>query len=137
MSNPSSKDKPKFVNFAKLTVRVGTEPEARYTAAGNLWVKDRVSLGMGKTDDGHYKPSLWLTAKAFTREGDASLPEQLNNLHKGDVVTLSGRLAYEEYATATGEKRSELSVLVNKVEPVSVAEPAPAETDDGFDPPAA
>jgi single-stranded DNA-binding protein len=134
MPNPES---PKFVNFVKLTGRIGTEPEPRYTADGNLWVKARVSISMGKADDGQYKPSLWLTAKAFTRDGDATLPEALNNLKKGDLVTLSGRLAYEEYTTAKGEKRSDLSLLVNKIEPVSVAEPAAAEADDAFDPPTA
>lgn len=137
MSNTTPKDqRPKFSNFVKLTVRVGTEPEGRYTAGGDLWAKARVSLGMGKNDDGQYKPSLWLTAKAFTREGDASLPEALSRLHKGDVVTLAGRLAYGEYATVTGEKRNELSLLINKLEPVSVAEHATAEADEAFDPPA-
>ena len=53
-------------NFAILTLRVGSEPYARYSDAARFWVRLRAFLGMGKTIDGkEYKPSLWLTVKAF------------------------------------------------------------------------
>ena len=133
MSEPKP-DQPKFANFAKLTVRVGTEPEMRYSTAGQPWARARVSLSMGKTSDGHFKPALWLTAKAFAREGDPALPNALNDLHKGDLVTLSGRLMYEEYATATGQKRTDLALVINKLEVISATAPAP---EAGFDPPTA
>jgi single-stranded DNA-binding protein len=131
-----------FVNFARLTVRLGTTPEKRTAASGQLWTRARVAVSMGKRADSgandageSYKPSLWLTAKAFTRQGDSSLPEALAALEKGALATLSGRLAYDEYTTATGEPRSELSLLIFKIEPMSAGETA--HSDEGeFDPPA-
>jgi single-stranded DNA-binding protein len=136
----SKNDKPRFFNSTKLTVRVGTEPESRTSTAGQLWTKVRVAVSMGKAEDGKtYKPSLWLTAKAFSRKGDDSLPNALAELAKGTLVTLSGRLAYEEYETRGGDKRADLSLLVNAIEPFengAHAEPATATADGGdFDPP--
>ena len=132
-------DKRHFANFAKLTVRIGTTPETRTAASGQVWAKARVAVSMGKVADSHdYKPSLWLTAKAFSRDGDARLPEALAALEKGTLVTLSGRLAYDEYTTAAGEKRSDLSLLVYKIEPFESDTPAPAPAggvDTAFDPP--
>jgi single-stranded DNA-binding protein len=140
---PQTKGKTKFHNEVLLTVRVGTEPEARTSKSGNLWAKARVSLSMGKNEDGSYKPSAWLTAKAFTHEGDASLPEALGALKKGDYVTLTGRLAYEEYETTAGEKRSDYSIIVSKIERVQADEADEAEAavaddeaESDFNPPA-
>jgi single-stranded DNA-binding protein len=127
-----------FFNFAKLTVRVGTAPEKRTAASGQLWTRARVALSMGKraANEGEsFKPSLWLTAKAFTHQGDSRLPEALAALEKGALVTLSGRLAYDEYSTSDGEPRSELSLHVFKLEPVSPSEAAPSDEGE-FDPPA-
>jgi single-stranded DNA-binding protein len=136
----STTDKAKFFNFTKLTVRVGTEPETRTSTAGQTWTKVRVAVSMGKTEDGkRYKPSLWLTAKAFSRNGDEALPKALAELVKGTLVTLSGRLAYDEYETRGGDKRADLSLLVNAIEPFengAHAEPVTAPADEGdFDPP--
>lgn len=135
-----------FVNNVRLTVRLGTKPELLKSASGRLWAKARVALSMGKDKTGHgYKPSLWLTAKAFTRQDDARLPEALAALPKGALVTVLGRLAYEEYVAANGERRSELAVLVDACEPVADAgepvagatEPTPvANGAEAFDPPA-
>ncbi len=133
-------EKRRFANYAKLTVRVGTTPEARTAASGQVWAKARVAVSMGKAAESKdYKPSLWLTAKAFSRDGDASLPEALAALEKGTLVTLSGRLAYDEYTTNAGEKRSDLSLLVYKIEPFesdAAGAPQPAgAADAAFDPP--
>ena len=108
---------PKFVNFVKVTVHVGKDGELRYANNGNPWATCRVSVSMGKEADGQtYKPSLWLTAKAFTKDGDDSLPTALGNLKKGDTVTLHGRLAYEEYTNDKGDKRSDVQLIVTKLE---------------------
>jgi single-stranded DNA-binding protein len=135
MANKSDPAK-KFANYVKLTVRLGVEPEARYTADGHLWAKARVCMSMGKDAEGQFKPGLWLTAKAFSRDSDAALPNALNALQKGDVVTLSGRLAYEEFTTAKGEKRSDLQLIVSKLEPFAPLADSGAAADSDFDPPA-
>jgi single-stranded DNA-binding protein len=108
--------KPHFVNSVQLTVRIGTAPEKLTSATGKLWARARIALPMGKMKDGSgYRPSLWLTAKAFTQDGDESLVDTLADMPKGTLVTLSGRLAYDEYETQAGERRSELSVVVNAI----------------------
>lgn len=128
-----------FHNFVKFTVRVGTPPELRKSKAGNPWATARVSVSMGKQEDGKtYKPSLWLTAKAFGQAADDALPQALANLAKGALVTLSGRLMYDEYETKEGEKRSDLSLVVVQIEPFEVEKSANGvETDTlaEFDPP--
>jgi hypothetical protein len=100
-------------NFAMLTLRVGSEPYARYSDAARFWVRLRAFLGMGKTADGkEYKPSLWLTVKAFaTKEGDERLPAAIAALNKGEQVTFCGRLAWEVY-----KDKGNLTLFAYKVE---------------------
>ena len=100
-------------NFASLTLRVGAEPVARYSASGRMWARLRAFLGMGKTADGKgYKPSLWLTVKAFaSKEGDESLPDALISLYKGAAATFTGRLAWEVY-----KERGSLTLFASKIE---------------------
>lgn len=136
MAKPTAKsgaDKRQLFNFVKLTARVGQAPEMRHSAAGAVWTKCRVAVGMGKDSGGAFKPALWLTAKAFGKEGDDSMPVALNALEKGTLVTLSGRLVYEEYQTTAGDKRSDLQIIVTKIEPVATEAPSPE--DAAFDPP--
>ena len=100
-------------NFANLTLRVGAAPQAAYSPAGRMWARLRAFLGMGKTADGKaYKPSLWLTVKAFaTKDDDESLPCALSTLNRGESVVISGRLAWEVY-----NERGSLTLFVSKVE---------------------
>ena len=109
-------------NYTNLTLRIGTEPYAAYSDAGRFWARLRAFLSMGKTEDGEYKPSLWLTVKAFDKDGDESLPAKLATLAKGETVTFTGRLAWEVY-----NERGNLSLVAFKAEPVTVAEPVEEE----------
>jgi single-stranded DNA-binding protein len=86
-------DRPR--NFVKLTLRVGTEPEGRYSVGGTFWTRLRAALGQGKDAEGNWKPSAWFTVKGFSREGDESIPQALSVLNKGSLVTVSGRLGYD------------------------------------------
>lgn len=106
-------------NYASLTLRVGKDPDSRFTEGGKLWSKVRAALGMGKDrTTGEYKPSLWLTVKGFTsKEGDESLPNALANLGKGDLATIAGHLAYELY-----QGKGYLNLVAMKIRPIGVAE---------------
>lgn len=85
-------------NFVSLTLRAGTDGDGRFSGrSGDLWARARAALGMGKDSHGAYRPSLWLTVKAFTREGDSGLPEALQALTKGDLFEVSGSLTAEVY----------------------------------------
>lgn len=88
-------DKPR--NFVQLTLRAGKDADCRYTEGGVFWGFIRMALGMGKDDKGEYKPSLWFTVKAFSREGDETLVHKLAAITKGSLSTVSGRLSYEVY----------------------------------------
>ncbi len=109
-------------NFVMLTLR-SSEPEGRYTPTGMFWCSARMALGQGKDRDGSWKPSLWLTAKAFSRDGDEALPLALSTVEKGELVTISGRLGYEIY-----EEKGYVSLVASKIEGDNAAEPA--ETND-------
>ena len=110
-SGTNGNGKREFVNYVELTVHLSA-PEMKYTAAGAAWTKARAFVSMGKIKDSdEYKPALWLTIKAFTRDGDDSLPQALNAYEKGAIMTVSGRLAYEEWTTEEGETRGTLVVI--------------------------
>jgi len=101
-------------NYACLTLRLGQDAESRTTSDGRLWARVNAALSQGRNDDDSYRPSLWLTLKAFTnREGNANVPQALGALHKGDLVTVIGRFAYEIY-----HDRPQLNLIVFRVEPL-------------------
>ncbi len=109
--------KREFANFARLTVHIGAQPTMKVTTDGRPWATARAFVSMGKDkNSGEYKPSLWLTVKAFTtKDGDDTLPNALNAFEKGAIVTVAGRLAYEEYTTSEGEVRSSLILIAYEI----------------------
>ncbi len=109
--------KREFVNHCELTVHIGAQPTMKVTADGRPWATARAFVSMGKDkNSGEYKPSLWLTVKAFTtKDGDDTLPNALNAFEKGAIVTVAGRLAYEEYTTSEGEVRSSLILIAYEI----------------------
>lgn len=112
----------KLRNFVNLTLRAGQDAEGRYSDAGNFWARVRMALGQGKDTKGNYKPSLWLTVKGFTnKEGDGSVPEALDALHKGALATITGRLAYE---VSSSNGKGYLNLIAFKVE---TSQPAQAD----------
>ena len=114
--NGNDNSKREFVNRCELTVHLAAAPEMRYSAEGHAWTRVRAFVSMGKNADNEYKPALWITLKAFTtKDGDDSLPNTLNTCEKGNVITVSGRLAYEEYTTAEGEIRGSLILIANAI----------------------
>lgn len=118
--NGANGDRPSYANYAKLTLRVGTQPESQYSESGVYWVRLRASLYMGKDEDGNYKPSKWFTIKSFAKEGDAKMSaivEALTNLNVGERVTLTGKLDYTEFTRRDGTPGSDDGFIVYKVEP--------------------
>jgi hypothetical protein len=86
--------------FVRLTVRVGKEVETRLSGTTSLpYTNIRASLSMGKDDNDHYRPSLWLSLKAFSgKNGEHSdFVYTLGNLDAGDYIDVDGGLTVEEY----------------------------------------
>ena len=102
-------------NFVQLTLRAGQSADCRYTDAGAFWGRIRMALGMGKDEKGEYKPSLWLTVKAFSRDGDETLPQKLAAIAKGSLATITGRLTYEVFTGKEGETRVSAGVIASKI----------------------
>jgi hypothetical protein len=87
-----------------------------------------MALSQGKDASGNYKPSLWLTVKGFTsKEGDETVPQALAQLHKGDLATITGRLAYEVSET---NGKGYFNLIAFKVEPPQTAQPEAAVEED-------
>ncbi|MCD4672208.1 MAG: hypothetical protein K8R77_06060 [Anaerolineaceae bacterium] len=84
--------------FCKLTLRVGKDGESRLSSkTGNPWASVRASLSMGKDEDGQYRPSLWLTLKAFTHNGNEDFVYSVADLAQGEYIDVSGGLSCDEY----------------------------------------
>lgn len=117
----------KLRNYVNLTLRAGQDSECRYSDAGNFWGRVRMALSQGKDASGNYKPSLWLTVKGFTsKEGNDAVPQALAKLNKGDLATITGRLAYEVSET---NGKGYFNLFAFKVEPPQAAQPEAAEED--------
>jgi single-stranded DNA-binding protein len=99
-------------NVCKITVHIGAEP--RVNSAGTVG-EVRAFVSMGKKDE-KYLPSLWLTIKGFGKQTAA-----VGALKKGELVTVSGRLMYEEFeitkGAAKGSKGTSVSIIASKLEP--------------------
>jgi hypothetical protein len=117
----------KLRNYVNLTLRAGQDAESRYSDAGNFWTRVRMALSQGKDASGNYKPSLWLTVKGFTsKEGDETVPQALAKLNKGELASITGRLAYEVSAT---NGKGYVNLMAFKVEAPQAAQPEAAEED--------
>lgn len=85
-------------SFVLLSLRAARDAESRLSqTSGELWTSLSTCLSMGKDEDGDYRPSLWLTLKAFSRGADDRLPVALGELVKGDHIHAKGGLTCEEY----------------------------------------
>ena len=111
----------KLRNYVCLTLRVGKDSDCRYSDAGKFWGRVRMALSQGKDSSGNYKPSLWLTVKGFTsKEGDETVPQALSKLRKGDLATITGRLAYE---VSTSNGKGYFNLVAYKVEALQAVQP--------------
>ena len=105
-------------NFVVMTLKLVRDAEAKYAASGTFYAKARGLLPMGK--DKH--TNAWLPGKffelvAFGKGEDTTLPEALAQASKGDWVTVTGRLVYEEYTKQDGSTGSSDKVIVQSIEP--------------------
>jgi hypothetical protein len=118
----------KLRNYVILTLRAGQDAESRYSDAGNFWTRVRMALSQGKDASGNYKPSLWLTVKGFTsKEGDEAVPQALAKLNKGELASITGRLAYE---VSTSNGKGYVNLMAFKVEAPQAAQPEAAAEED-------
>ncbi len=113
------------VNKVILIGNLGADPELRYTPSGSA-VAD---LGLAvnrkyKAQDGTLKDEVCyvnLTAWGRTAENAAEY------LSKGRPVFVEGRLKFDQWESKEGEKRSKLSVVIERLQFLGSRGPAPSQ----------
>ena len=93
------------INVALLTGRLGSDPEIRFTQTGKA--KARMRLAVTDYPD----RTNWLTVIAW--EKLAELAQQL--AHKGDLITVQGRIDVREFETDAGEKRTATEIVAAQI----------------------
>lgn len=110
------------MNVCTFAGRVGREPELRHMPNGDAVLGWPLAVDTGTRD----KPAtMWLDCRLYGRRGEA-LQQYIT---KGAKLTVSGRLAQEEYQGKDGTTRTALRLAVDQVELPPRAEsaaPAPA-----------
>ena len=92
---------------------LGADPEAKYTANGNMITKFRIACNKDKKQaDGSYEKQEpdWLSVTAFKFQAKIAA-----TLHKGDKVHIDARLTIDNWETPEGEKRSKPVLIANKI----------------------
>lgn len=107
------------MNVCTFAGRVGREPELRHMPNGDAVLGWPLAVDTGTRD----KPAtMWLDCRLYGKRG-ASLAQYIA---KGAKLTVSGRLAQEEYESRDGGTRTALRLTVDQVELPPRAEGAPA-----------
>lgn len=109
------------MNVCIFTGRVGRDPEVRTTPGGDAVLSWPLAVDTGTRD----KPAtMWLDCSLWGKRGQALQQYVL----KGAKLTVSGRLAQEDYQAKDGSTRSKLRLSVDQVElpPRGDSAPAPA-----------
>ena len=94
------------MNVFTAVVRLGNDPEQRYTANGDSVVSFNGAVDSGFGDK---KVTTWIRYTMFGKRGDAVLPY----LAKGIQVAVSGELANRKWVDKEGQDRYSLEVRVN------------------------
>lgn len=112
------------MNVCVFSGRVGREPELRHMPNGDGVLGWPLAVDTGTRD----KPAtMWLDCRLFGRRGEALQ----QYIAKGQKLTVSGRLAQEEYQAKDGTTKTALRLTVDQVElppkgEASAPAPAPA-----------
>ena len=110
------------MNICIFSGRMGRDPELRTTPGGDPVLSWPLAVDVGTKD----KPAtMWLDCRLWGKRGE-SLQRYMAKGHK---ITVSGRLAQEDYVNKAGEPKTVLRLAVDQVELEAKprdAAPAPA-----------
>jgi single-strand DNA-binding protein len=93
-------------NNITITGRLSGDPELRYTADGKPLARFRVPVYAGKNKSGEYNPSLWVHVVVWDKDAEFVA----EHYHKGDDVSVSGYLGYEEWKGKDGDMRGTYTI---------------------------
>jgi single stranded DNA-binding protein len=108
-----------------ITGRIARDPEPRFFQSGSCKLQLNLAVNRpgSKKGDPEAPPPDWFKAEFWNDDAQAASDE----LRKGDLVTVTGRISSESWTTRDGEKRTDLVVKVEQWCPVNTGgNPAPA-----------
>jgi single-strand DNA-binding protein len=96
------------MNNVSFTGNAGRDAEVRYFESGAAVANFTVAIYTGKD-----KPPVWVPVSAWSKSAEIAA----DRVRKGVRVGIEGRLHMEEWTDkSTGENRSKLSVVANRIE---------------------
>lgn len=98
------------MNHIIITGNLGNDPKLAFTQDQKPIASFSIAVGQRIKTNGEWvdgKP-IWFQAKFFGSPAEKAM----DRYHKGDTVTLSGRIEETHYTTKEGEERTSLDIIV-------------------------
>ena len=96
------------INVCTLSGNVGQDPEIKYFESGSVMTSFSVAVSNYKQGEKH---TFWMPCKAWSKTAE-TIAEYVR---KGNPVTVSGNLDFEEW-TSEGQKKSRTVLVVRDIQ---------------------
>lgn len=96
------------MNVFSAVVRLGSDPEQRFTPSGDGVVSFNAAVDSGYGDK---KVTTWIKCAVWGKRGESVMP----HLAKGNQVAISGELTNRPWKDKDGQDRYSLEVRVNEL----------------------
>lgn len=97
------------MNICIFSGRIGRDPELRHTSSGDAVLSWSLAVDTGTKAQ---PATMWLDCSIWGKRAEALQPY----LAKGQKITVSGRLAHEEYQAKDGTTKARLRLTADQVE---------------------
>ena len=100
------------INNVVIAGNLTKDPELRYTSSGTPVATLNIAV-----NDKYKKNDEWVESVTFVRVTTWARQAETSReyLAKGDPVAVEGRLKENRWETETGEKRSQLEIVANRI----------------------
>lgn len=104
------------MNQLIITGNLGKDPEIIWTKDGTAITNMSVAVRQRKKENGEWTDAepMWLQVKFFGKLAESVV----ESYHKGNLVTVSGRLQQTHYTAKDGSAATSLDVIANEIQPV-------------------
>jgi single-strand DNA-binding protein len=99
-----------------ITGRIGRDPEPKYFDSGKCKLQLSIAVNRANAKRGDEVPPDWFKAEFWNEDAQQAADE----LRKGDLVKVTGRIHSDTWTTRDGEDRTDLVIKVEGWEPASV-----------------
>ena len=105
-----------IMNHLTITGNLGKDPLLSFTKDNKAISTLSIAVSQSKREGDKWVDgaTLWLQVVFFGTQAE----KVSNKYFKGDTVTVSGKLVYEEYKNADGEDKTSIRVLASDIEKV-------------------